>query len=145
MVKLQIFDTAGQERFRAITASFYRGAHGIILVYDVTNRDSFTNSKQWMEDIKKYAYTMANKILIGNKIDLVEKRVVTSDEGKELARDFGISFFETSAKSSQNVEKAFYSIAHQIKERISQSRSKLPADNKEAKKFQTNKSKSNCC
>eukprot|EP00923_Selenidium_pygospionis_P034802 GHVN01060536.1.p1 GENE.GHVN01060536.1~~GHVN01060536.1.p1 ORF type:complete len:147 (+),score=14.68 GHVN01060536.1:81-521(+) len=75
IIKLQIWDTAGQERFRTITSSYYRGAHGIIIVYDVTDRESFNNVKIWMQEIDKYAMESVNKLLVGNKSDLSSKRV----------------------------------------------------------------------
>jgi len=119
-VKLQIWDTAGQERFRTITSSYYRGAHGIIVVYDVTDKVSFNNVKQWLGEIDRYACQSVNKLLVGNKADLVEKKVVDYNESKEFADSLGISFLETSAKSAQNVEEAFLTMTRQIKERVSQ-------------------------
>jgi Ras-related protein Rab-1A len=118
-VKLQIWDTAGQERFRTITSSYYRGAHGIIVVYDVTDKVSFNNVKQWLGEIDRYACQSVNKLLVGNKADLVEKKVVDYNEAKEFAEGLQISFLETSAKSAQNVEEAFMTMTRQIKERVS--------------------------
>merc|ERR1711920_607246 len=89
--KLQIWDTAGQERFRTITSSYYRGAHGIIIVYDVTDKESFNNVKHWMQEIDKYAADGVNKLLIGNKCDL-SKKVVSFDEAKELADSLSVNF-----------------------------------------------------
>jgi len=120
-VKLQIWDTAGQERFRTITSSYYRGAHGIIVVYDVTDKVSFNNVKQWLGEIDRYACQSVNKLLVGNKADLVEKKVVEFNEAKEFADSLGISFLETSAKSAHNVEEAFLTMTRQIKERVSRS------------------------
>jgi len=120
-VKLQIWDTAGQERFRTITSSYYRGAHGIIVVYDVTDKVSFNNVKQWLGEIDRYACQSVNKLLVGNKADLVEKKVVDFNEAKEFADSLGISFLETSAKSAQNVDEAFLTMTRQIKERVSRS------------------------
>lgn len=85
-IKLQIWDTAGQERFRTLTASYYRGAHGIIVVYDVTDRETFENVRQWMLEIEKFANDNVCKVLVGNKCDLVEKRKVSREEGEELAK-----------------------------------------------------------
>ncbi|KAJ1916582.1 Ras- protein Rab-1A [Mycoemilia scoparia] len=118
MVKLQIWDTAGQERFRTITSSYYRGAHGIIVVYDVTDKESFNNVKSWLQEIDKYAAEGVHKYLVGNKSDLQDKRQVTTEEAKEFADSLGISFIETSAKESENVDEAFVSLARQIKERM---------------------------
>lgn len=117
-VKLQIWDTAGQERFRTITSSYYRGAHGIIIVYDVTDRDSFDNVKNWMMEIERYAMENVTKLLVGNKCDLASKKVVGYEEGKELADFHKIRFVETSAKNAINVEQAFHIMATEIKDRI---------------------------
>merc|ERR1712050_518037 len=117
-IKLQIWDTAGQERFRTITSSYYRGAHGIIVVYDVTDKESFNNVKHWVQEIEKYAADGINKLLVGNKSDLSSKKVVSFDEAKELADSLNIQFMETSAKNAHNVEQAFQSMAREIKERV---------------------------
>jgi len=117
-IKLQIWDTAGQERFRTITSSYYRGAHGIIVVYDVTDQESFNNVKQWLHEIDRYACENVNKLLVGNKSDLTSKRVVTYDNAKEFADNLGIEFLETSAKNATNVEQAFMTMAAQIKQRM---------------------------
>ena len=82
-VKLQIWDTAGQERFRTITCNYYRGAHGVVIVYDITDRESFESVKNWMVEIEKYAQENVNKLLIGNKCDLTAKRQVSPEEGAE--------------------------------------------------------------
>lgn len=117
-VKLQIWDTAGQERFRTITTAYYRGAMGILLVYDVTDEASFSNVRNWMRQIDQNAAENVNRILIGNKCDMDEQRKVTYDAGKSLADEFKIKFFETSAKLNTNVDKAFLSIASDIVERL---------------------------
>lgn len=121
MVKLQIWDTAGQERFRTITSSYYRGANGIIVVYDVTDRESFANVKQWLHEIDRYASENVHKLLVGNKIDLEKKRVVSTEEGREFAQSIGIEFIETSAKmedkAANHVEETFTLISRQIKSR----------------------------
>ena len=102
------WDTAGQERFRTITSSYYRGAHGIIIVYDITDRESFDNVKQWLNEIDRYATENVNKLLVGNKCDLESKRQVDFDEAKAFADERGIPFLETSAKNSTNVEKGAF-------------------------------------
>lgn len=114
-IKLQIWDTAGQERFRTITSSYYRGAHGIIVVYDVTDLDSFHNVKQWLNEIDRYATENVNKLLVGNKCDLVSKKQVEYETAKEFADRLEIPFLETSAKAATNVEKAFLTMASEIK------------------------------
>ncbi|CBK20449.2 uncharacterized protein [Blastocystis hominis] len=113
-VKLQIWDTAGQERFRTITSSYYRGAHGIIIVYDVTDLDSFNNVKTWLHEIDRYANENVVKLLVGNKADLTAKKVVSYETAKEFADSLGIEFVETSAKNSTNVETAFMTMAREI-------------------------------
>jgi Ras-related protein Rab-1A len=117
-IKLQIWDTAGQERFRTITSSYYRGAHGIIVVYDVTDQVSFNNVKQWLQEIDRYASDSVTKLLVGNKCDLTTKKVVDKDAAKEFADSKGIPFLETSAKNSTNVESAFLTMAKEIKNRM---------------------------
>jgi small GTP-binding protein len=114
-IKLQIWDTAGQERFRTITSSYYRGAHGIIIVYDVTDMESFNNVKQWLNEIDRYASENVCKLLVGNKCDLVTKKVVDFEVAKEFADKLSIPFLETSAKAATNVEKAFLTMAAEIK------------------------------
>ncbi|XP_020594482.1 ras-related protein RIC1-like, partial [Phalaenopsis equestris] len=116
-IKLQIWDTAGQERFRTITSSYYRGAHGIIVVYDVTDQESFNNVKQWLNEIDRYATDSVNKLLVGNKCDLTDERVVAYEAGKALADEVGIPFLETSAKDATNVEQAFMKMTSEIKSR----------------------------
>ncbi|KAL2526976.1 Ras-related protein RABD2a [Abeliophyllum distichum] len=117
-IKLQIWDTAGQERFRTITSSYYRGAHGIIIVYDVTDQESFNNVKQWLNEIDRYASENVNKILVGNKSDLADNRAVSYDTAKAFADEIGIPFMETSAKNATNVEQAFMAMAADIKTRM---------------------------
>jgi len=116
-VKLQIWDTAGQERFRTITSSYYRGAHGIIVVFDVTNQVSFNNITKWLQEIDTFAGSHVQKLLVGNKCDLVDDRKVPSESGEELAKKLQIPYVETSAKNSTNVDKAFAQMAADIKEK----------------------------
>eukprot|EP01083_Nonionella_stella_P001537 4424_1 len=117
-IKLQIWDTAGQERFRTITTAYYRGAMGILLVYDVTDEQSFMNIRNWIRNIEQHAADTVNKVLIGNKSDMVEDKVIDSNRAQELADEYHISFFETSAKSNENVTESFISLARDIKKRL---------------------------
>jgi len=113
-VKLQIWDTAGQEKFRSITRSYYRGAAGALLVYDITRRETFEHLATWLEDCLKYASAQIVIVLIGNKSDLEAQRQVTRDEGAEFARKHGLMFLETSAKTAENVDEAFIKTAQDI-------------------------------
>ncbi|XXG83622.1 hypothetical protein AAC387_Pa10g1335 [Persea americana] len=115
-LKLTIWDTAGQERFRTLTTSYYRGAQGIILVYDVTRRETFTDlSDIWAKEIELYSSNQdCIKVLVGNKVDKESERAVTREEGIALAQEYGCSFFECSAKTRENVEKCFEELALKI-------------------------------
>lgn len=118
-VKLQIWDTAGQERFRTITSAYYRGADGIIMVYDVTSTESFDHVNDWLKEVNRYAAPGTVKLLVGNKCDRTADRVVTEEQAKDFAEELGIPFIETSAKSAKNVEEAFLTMAGQlIKQRV---------------------------
>ena len=110
-VKMQIWDTAGQERFRNVVASYFRGSNGILLIYDVTNKDSFKNLDNWLEVIENNASDNVLKILIGNKIDLVDEIEVKHEEGQQFANRFNMQFIETSAKLDTNVSEAFETLA----------------------------------
>eukprot|EP00055_Hartaetosiga_balthica_P005009 m.14019 g.14019 ORF g.14019 m.14019 type:complete len:218 (+) comp4241_c0_seq1:51-704(+) len=117
-IKLQIWDTAGQESFRSITRSYYRGAAGALLVYDVTRRDTFEHLDSWLADARTHSNPNMVIMLIGNKSDLAENREVEYEEGERFARAHNLMFLETSAKTSSNVEDAFTSTASRIYEKI---------------------------
>jgi small GTP-binding protein len=106
-IKLQIWDTAGSERFRTITTSYYRGAHAIIMVFDITKKETFDHIINWMADIDKFAKQGVLRILVGNKCDLENQREVNKDEGLAFADKYGIQYFETSAKETINIESLF--------------------------------------
>ncbi|XP_060116944.1 ras-related protein Rab-26 [Heteronotia binoei] len=116
-VKLQIWDTAGQERFRSVTHAYYRDAHALLLLYDVTNRASFDNIQAWLTEIQEYAKQDVVLMLLGNKVDSTQERVVKREDGEKLAKEYGVPFMETSAKSGLNVELAFTAIAKELKHR----------------------------
>ncbi|TFK19148.1 ras-domain-containing protein [Coprinopsis marcescibilis] len=129
VVKLQCWDTAGTESFRAITRSYYRGAAGCLLVYDVTSRKSFLNARNWLKDVREHADPNLTCILVGNKVDLCEDsgdaannpirtREVPREEGEAWAREEGLLFVEASAKSGQNVELAFIEASRDILNKI---------------------------
>ena len=113
-VKLQIWDTAGQERFKNITASYYRGGNGVLVVYDITDRESFENLNSWLIEIEKNANKNVYKLLIGNKCDLEDKRKVSFQEGKDFAESNGMKFMETSAKTASKVQEAFELLTNEI-------------------------------
>ena len=115
VVKLQMWDTAGQERFRTITSSYYRGAQGIIVVFDVTDAKSFKSVKAWMSEIDRYAGDGVVRLLVGNKTDLVDERAVTAEDAQALAKEQSMRFIETSAKVSTGVGDAFMGLAAEIK------------------------------
>ncbi|XP_044470578.1 ras-related protein RABC1-like [Mangifera indica] len=115
-LKLAIWDTAGQERFRTLTSSYYRGAQGIIMVYDVTRRETFTNlSEIWAKEIDLYSTNQeCIKMLVGNKVDKEGERVVTKKEGINFAREYGCLFIECSAKTRVNVQQCFEELVLKI-------------------------------
>ncbi|GFH56651.1 hypothetical protein CTEN210_13127 [Chaetoceros tenuissimus] len=117
-VKLQIWDTAGQESFRSITRSYYRGAAGALLVYDITRRDTFKHLSVWLEEARQHSQSNMTIMLIGNKNDLEHRRAVSFEEGKAFADANGLIFMETSAKTAFNVEQAFINTAEKIHENI---------------------------
>ncbi|XP_050920226.1 ras-related protein RABB1c-like [Lathyrus oleraceus] len=117
-IRLQIWDTAGQEKFKSITTSYYRGAVGALLVYDITRRETFHHIAGWLEDLKRHANSNMIFMLIGNKADLSKKRAVSTEEGEKFAKENGLMFMEVSAKSAENVEDAFIKTAGIIYKRI---------------------------
>ena len=111
LVKMQIWDTAGQERFRNVISSYFKGAHGILLIYDITAKDSFKELENWLGEVERNANSQVLKILIGNKCDLEDKREISKDEGESFAMRNGMQFMETSAKLNTNVNEAFEALA----------------------------------
>ena len=118
--RIQIWDTAGQENFRSITRAYYKNSVCALVVYDITNRDSFNNVSTWIEDCKNQSPKTIFMVLVGNKSDLQDKRQVNYEEGQELAERFQMLFFETSAKDGNNVEEIFLKSADVIAKKIDQ-------------------------
>ncbi|XP_049776692.1 ras-related protein Rab-37-like isoform X1 [Schistocerca cancellata] len=118
-VKLQIWDTAGQERFRSVTHAYYRDAHALLLLYDVTNKTSFDNIRAWLGEIREYAQDDVVIMLLGNKADCGSDRLVRKEDGERLAREYNVAFMETSAKTGLNVELSFLAVARELKARKS--------------------------
>ena len=146
-IKYQVWDTAGQERFRTIISSYYKGAHGILLVYDITLKESFESLNDWLNEIKKNTSKNIVKVLIGNKIHINDKRVISFDEAKEFADNNSMKYIETSAKTSTNVDQAFGLIGVELmksfkgneekntnKKNVVLSNSEAVTDNKQIKK-----------
>ncbi len=142
-IKLQIWDTAGQDRFRAITKNYYKGANGIILIYDVTNLQSYENVKNWINQIREEANKNVVIYLAGNKIDVEEKdRLVKTEEGKKIAEEYNLPYYETSAKNGVNVNQIFEDIV----EKIDEVYSKLDVPKGDGKnKIYMGKTKKGCC
>ena len=113
-IKLQIWDTAGQDRFRAITKNYYKGSHGIILIYDITNTQSFENVKTWVNQIREEASSNVIIYIAGNKVDMEDERKVDRDDGEKLAEELGFPFVETSAKNGININETFEDLVERI-------------------------------
>jgi len=109
-IKLQLWDTAGQEKFRSMTTSYYRGVNVIIIVFDVTSQISFEHVKDWMNNIKQFAKIGVMKVIVGNKIDLKDERIVTYVEGKNFAQSYNVKYFETSAITREGIVELFENI-----------------------------------
>ncbi|CAA6672392.1 unnamed protein product [Spirodela intermedia] len=119
-IKLQIWDTAGQESFRSITRSYYRGAAGALLVYDITRRETFNHLASWLEDARQHANANMTIMLIGNKCDLAHRRAVSTEEGEQFAKENGLIFMEASAKTARmsRRQEAFIKTAATIYKKI---------------------------
>lgn len=111
IVKFQIWDTAGQDRFRTITSSYYRGSNAVLLCYDITDINTFKNIHRWLEEVKNFSIGNPLLILCGTKTDLGEKRIVSYEEAEEYAKTNNMHFFESSAKNNFNVKAIFELIA----------------------------------
>ena len=141
IIKIQIWDTAGQDRFRSITKNYYKGAHGIILIYDITNKQTFQNVQNWITTIKEEVSDKVKIVLVGNKIDEEESRKVTTEEGQQMAKQYGLDFHETSAKTGINIDSTFKEISQKIFETYTKEENK--GDKLVDKK--TENKKKNCC
>ncbi|XP_064890950.1 ras-related protein Rab-37 isoform X7 [Columba livia] len=148
-VKLQIWDTAGQERFRSVTHAYYRDAQApsslpaLLLLYDITSKMSFDNIRAWLTEIHEYAQKDVVIMLLGNKADVSSERAVRTEDGASLAREYGVPFMETSAKTGMNVELAFLAVAKELKQRAVQ-----PLDEPRFQihdYIESQKKKSSCC
>lgn len=145
-IKLQLWDTAGQERFRTITTAYYRGAMGIILVYDVTDERTFANVKQWFKTVSDHANDDAQLLLVGNKSDM-DTRLVSFEQGESLAKELGIPFVESSAKDDTNVNEIFFTLARLIQGKIDSNAMATNANGKDNVNIKSKGSEnsSGCC
>ena len=147
-IKMQVWDTAGQERFRTIISSYFKGSHGLLLIFDITKMESFKSLDTWLNEIEKHANDNVLKILIGNKIDLKDKREVTYEEAKAYSESKGLAYMETSAKTGDNVNEAFKELAKLMMSFNSDSKPNVPK--KDLKKLDIKASKNikvkkGCC
>ena len=117
-IKLQLWDTAGQERFKNVANTYYKGAHAVLLVYDITNPVTFKNLETWINEVEKYADCLLERLLIGNKCDLDDQRKVSQSEAKDFAKKIGVNFLETSAKDTINIEEAFQCLVRESIEAV---------------------------
>ena len=141
-IKLQIWDTAGQDRFRAITKNYYKGANGIILIYDVTNLQTYENVKNWINQIREEANPNVVIYLAGNKVDVNEElRVVKTEEEQKIADEYNLTFYETSAKSGININEIFEDLVKKVDEIYS----KLEVPKKQTKNKKYTGNKKGCC
>ena len=143
-IKLVIWDTAGQERFRSIALSAIKSVNGIILVADLTKKESFINIKMWLEDIQNN-FNNPSLVLFGNKADLTEKRQVSSEEAKKYAEENGLIYFETSAKTNQGINEGFAYIANQAYKKAEQKLNSGKGKNIEIGKDEIKETESSKC
>ncbi len=139
-IKVQLWDTAGQDRYRTIAKNYYKGSHGILLLYDITKVNSFENIREWIKDIREEVYEKTIIFLIGNKNDKVNERAISTEQGQKLAEEYNLPFFEASAKSGQNVNEIFKTLYKKIGEVYVDIQKE-----KGAKLISKNKIKRKCC
>lgn len=144
-IKIQIWDTAGQENFRSIARSYYRGAVGLILMYDITNKDSFFNTFRWLKEIKEVGSADLTIALVGNKKDLSDKRRVSSSEGQDFANSNNMVFFESSAVTGENVENVFLDTCSKIMKKVESGNFDFTVEHSGIKIMEKGKARKKCC
>ena len=142
-VRLTLFDTAGQERFRSLAKNYIRKANGILLIYDISDKSTFISIEKWMENIQDEIDDKIPIILVGNKSDLNDKRKVSTEEGKKKAKEYGFPFYETSCKTGVNVNKCFIELAELVYENTG--KNPLKNSNQKIKKNSSKDKKKGCC
>ena len=138
-IKIQLWDTAGQERFHSITKNYYKTAHGIILIYDVTVKSTYENVKNWVRQIRDEVSSKVSIVLVGNKIDDEENRKVTKEEGEAMAKECKVPYYDCSAKTGENMDEIFNDIVKKIVENYSNLDEHVTTLNQQKEK------KKNCC
>ena len=140
-IRLQLWDTAGQDRFRSITRNLYKGAAGIMLIYDVTSKKTFENVKNWVDSIRNEVHNKVVIVLVGNKIDKIGQREVQKEEGEDLAGEFELPFFECSSLTGENINEAFMELA----KGLSEIKEKDIIKGEQLKQIKVEKTKKSCC
>ena len=147
LIKLQIWDTAGHEKFRTITTSYYKSAHAIIILYDITQKASFDHIRNWLTEIDKFGKQGVLKVIVGNKLDMENNRKITKEAAENLALKYGIKLWEVSAKDNTNIEEMFLDTIKTLLEKNSKiiSEGSSMATNIQLNKNVKNKKSKKCC
>ena len=147
LIKMQIWDTAGHEKFRTITTSYYKSAHAIIILYDITQKTSFDHIRNWITEIDKFGKQGVLKVIVGNKLDLENNRKITKEAAENLALKYGVKLWEVSAKDNTNIEEVFLDTIKTLLEKNSKiiSEGSSMANNIQLNKDTKNKKKKKCC
>jgi len=143
-LRVQLWDTAGQERFRTITKNYYRGANAVVIVYDVTDKQSFEMVSSWVNEINSQVEEGSITALVANKVDMNNLRVVSEGEGKQLAQSYGFPYFEASAKSGEGVEEVFDFLVSKVYTYVQDEDSQKGRNSFSLSKLETKKKKK-CC
>lgn len=148
-IKLIIHDTAGQERFKSLSRNYIKKANGILVVFDVTNKQSFLNIENWIKCAKEEITKKIPIFLVGNKSDLVDKREIQTEDGENMAEQFGVKFYETSCENGSNVEKCFTDLALEITRNLKEKENSGEAQNEKDKNLKISSKKGGktkkCC
>ena len=144
-IQLQLWDTAGQELFRSVTRGYYRGSAGAIVVFSLTSQDSFNNVAQWIQDIKEVARSDVVTILIGNKSDLVDERKVSREEAEKFAKEHGMEYYETSAKTGEGIIDAVNGCVKLIEQKVADGTYEVNQNGTEEISFHPEPKQKSCC